>query len=320
MQAIPRRSSCPSCRAVFRRQLSHCPIDGSSLQTLPTDPLLGSVISGRYHIEAVNGDTRTTRVYRAVDLETGWQLAVRMLLGEYASIPKRCLRFAREARLGAMFDHANVLSVLDSGYTATGLPFIVTEYVDARTLEAVIRLEAPFSGQRARRLIIGVCRGLLHIHERGVIHRNLTAGNVLLASVDEREVPRITGFRLAIRTRGPRSNTGDFVERPDKVLGSAAYMAPELVAQQPVDLRSDLFSLGVMLYRMLCGAFPFDGPPLAVALHNDMDAPPPISVRVPGFRANDVLEGISLRLMSRDPDQRYATAREVLAALEDMWE
>jgi serine/threonine-protein kinase len=288
--------------------------------------MLGSVIGNQYYVEGVAGDTRSTRVYRAREIDTERTVALRMLLGEYASVPKWCLRFAREARLGALFQHPNVLAVLNAGYTTTGLPYIVTDFIDARTLEAMIRFEAPFSAERAYQLIVAICAGLEHIHERGVIHRNLTAGNVLIASngagsgasSNEREIPRITGFRLAVRAQ--TDPPGDSTDRPDKLLGAAPYMAPELVAQQPADQRTDLFSLGVVLYRMLSGVYPFEGSPLAVAINNRWDRPPMISERVPGLRANPMLESVALQLMAKDPADRYGRAEEALASLDAMWE
>ncbi len=280
--------------------------------------MIGTVIAGRYRVDGVVGDTRTARVYRGLDADCRQQVALRMLLGEYASVPKRCLRFAREARIGAMFDHPNVLSVRDSGYTITGLPYIVTEYLDARSLEALIRLEAPFSAERALRVARRICAGLGHIHARGIVHRDLTAANVLLAANIEADEPRITGFRLA--TFVDDDPTADVADSPERVLGSAAYIAPELLGHQPADGRADLFSLGVILYRLLSGSYPFDGSPLAVAMNNTWDRPPLISERVHGLAVSPGLEAIALRLMAKQPSDRYQTAGDVLAALDEVWD
>ena len=313
VEVRPRRSSCPECRAVFRRQLAFCPIDGARLHVLPSDPLVGQVVADRYRVDSVAGDTRTNRIYRAHDSVSDRAVALRMMLGEHASVPIRCLSFAREARVASLFDHENVLGVTDSGYTDTGLPFLVTELIEARTLEARIREEAPFSPSRITDLGIQICAGLTHIHSRDVVHRCVSAGNILVTVDRDQETIKITGFRSAIRL--DRGDDHHFIEPPGKVVGSAPYMSPEQAVGDPLDTRTDLFSLGVLLYQMLCGEFPFDGTKLAHAIHNRWDDPPRIAERVPGFEANPGIEEIARILMAKSPNKRYPDAASVARAL-----
>lgn len=277
--------------------MARCPIDGVELLAAPIDSFVGTVLAGRYRIESVMGDSSSSRIYRAHDLESGAAVALRMLFGEYASVRRRSLSFAREARIGRRFHDPNVLGVLDAGYTESGVPFLVTELIEARTLEGVIHSEAPFLPERVIHLALALCSGLSHIHAAGVVHRNLNGSNVLLDVRGPAEVVRITGFHLAI---GPPPD--DPVEAPDGVIGRPPYISPEQAMRLPVDHRTDLFSLGVLIYRMMCGAFPFEVP-----------AKP--SRRAEPRRG---LEAVALILLSQWPEERFQSAAEVTRALEGL--
>lgn len=316
MPTRPSSASCPNCRAVFRRQLARCPIDGAPLHPIPTDPLLGSVLAGRYRIDSVAGDTSSSRIYSAIDRRGERRVAVRMLFGEYASVPRRCLSFAREVRIAGLFDHPNVLSVLDSGYTDTGLPFLVTEVIEARTLEAVIREEAPFGSRRVTSIADQLCAALEHIHQAGVIHRNLTAASVLLEGRPAGEAVRVTDFRHALRPEWAEDT--QFLEPLGRIVGRAPYAAPEQALRRGLDHRADLFSLGVLIYRMACGALPFDGEPVVVAIQTGFDAPPAMRERVPGFVGDAALEALAMRLMAKRPEDRFSSAAAVKEALSEL--
>jgi serine/threonine-protein kinase len=306
---------------VFRRQLSRCPIDGYELTYAPSDPLVGTEIAGRYLLEGVVGDTSSNRIYRALDRETGAPVALRLLFGEYATAPRRCLAFVREAHIARRFDHANVLGVLDAGTLAAGVPFLVTEPVEARTLEGLIHVEAPFAIERVIRLTGELCAGLGHVHDAGVVHRNLSGNNVLIDDQGSREVVRITGFGYALgppeapegegfgrpwagmapptsQAAGGTATGIDQLEPPRGSLARPPYISPEQALGLPLDHRSDLFSLGVLIHRMVCGAFPFGRP-----THG-----------VPRGRER-ALENIALILLSQEPSERFQSAAEVQRAL-----
>jgi serine/threonine-protein kinase len=314
---------------VFRRQLSRCPIDGFELTYAPSDPLVGTEIAARYLLEGVVGDTSSNRIYRALDRETGAPVALRLLFGEYAMASRRCLAFVREAHIARRFAHANVLGVLDAGYLAAGVPFLVTEPVEARTLEGLIHAEAPFAIERVIRLTRELCAGLGHVHDAGVVHRNLSGNNVLIDDQGSREVVRITGFGHALgppealeeeglggsragapaaaggkapaaspAKGSPAIGIGQPLEPPRGSQARPPYISPEQALGLPLDHRSDLFSLGVLIHRMVCGAFPFGRP-----THG-----------VPRGRER-ALENIALILLSQEPSERFQSAAEVQRAL-----
>ena len=302
------RSSCPVCRAVFRRELVCCPLDGARVVPLPGDPLVGTTIGKHYHVTQVDGDTRTRRIYRAIDLLDEQTVTIQVLYGELASASESRSRFAREARIGALLSHPNVLQILDFGRTAGGVPYLVTPYIETRSLEAVLRQDAPFTEQRARRIALRLASALVHVHSRGVVHLNLKPTTVLVREGTADHV-LLTGFHRALREEE------SFNQLAQPSLGTAPYVAPEVLSGLP-DSRSDLFSLGVILYRMLCGQLPFSGSPLQVAVANDADSIPPIRDRVPGLTVSRELESIALKLAARDPNARFADAAAAHRALE----
>lgn len=295
------------CLAVFRRDLNCCPLDGAPVVPLPGDPLVGSVLIDRFRVDRVEGDTRTKRIYRATDLERGREVSLQVLYGELASARELRRRFAREAEIGALFSHDNLLEVVDHGVSDSGLPFVVTASVETRPLEALLReAGGPFSAERARRCAWCIACALSHIHGRGVLHLNLKPTTVL---VDTRDGERalVTGFGRAVR-RGEPSRSGA------TSLGSAPYIAPEVVRGHPEE-RSDLFSLGVILYRMLAGRPPFVGSPMQIAVFYDTLPVPPIAERVPGLTVDPALEAVALRLVAREPADRFESARAAASAL-----
>lgn len=296
------------CRAVFRRQLVCCPLDGARVVPLPGDPLVGTTVGGRYEITQVDGDTRTRRIYRAVDTIQSERVTVQVLYGELASTVQARARFAREARVGALLSHPYVLQILDYGRTAGGLPYMVTPYVETRSLEALLRESAPFPQQRARRIARRLAAALVHTHGRGVLHLNLKPTTILVRGDRADDHVLVTGFQRARRT----GETSDSAAHPS--LGTAPYVAPEVLDGSPTT-RSDLFSLGVILYRMLCGELPFSGTPLQVAVANDALPIPPILERVPGLTIDPGLEVVARKLAERDPDDRFQDAEAVVQAL-----
>jgi serine/threonine-protein kinase len=291
---------------VFRRQLNCCPLDGAPVVPLPGDPLVGTILIDRFRIDQVDGDTRTRRIYRATDLTAGRRVSVQVLYGELASARDRRRRFAREAEIGSLFEHPNVLEIVEHGISDDGLPFLVTAAVEARSLEALLREQAPLSPDRAARLGASIAAALEHIHGRKVMHLGLKPTVIALEVEPERLM--VAGFQRALRC-GERFDCA-----PPRSLGTAPYVAPEQVRGAP-DKRSDLFSLGVILYRMLCGELPFAGTPVQIAVANDTIPVPRIFDRVPGFDVDPELEAIALRLTARDPGDRFADAAAAHLAL-----
>ncbi len=312
------RLRCPVCLAVFRTEFERCPNDGAELGPLDGDPLVGTLIAGRYVIDALVGEGSMGLIYRAHHASLPRRFAVKVLFGDLIADPRMRTRFAQEAALASRLGHPNVVSVVDFGRAPTGLLYLVMDYVDGEVLSDLIAREAPLEPLRAVRIARQLARGLGHAHKHGLVHRDFKPGNVLLERhEDDLLVPRILDFGLAISTR-PREELPGRLTECGFIIGTPVYIAPEQVLDLAVDHRADLFALGVVLYEMLAGQPPFDGRPVEIAHKNVVEPVPPIIQRSPGVVIDLELERLVRRLLEKAPGDRFASADELCAALEAM--
>lgn len=307
------RLACPRCGAVFRQKFGRCPLDATPLAAVDHDPLVGITLADRYVIETCAGEGGMGRVYRARHRHLDSLLAVKVLYGDLAADTTMRRRFTREAKAASRLDHPNLVSVIDFGTTDLGLLYLVMSFVEGRELEEIIEQDGPLAPERIIRLVRQLCAGLGHAHDQGWIHRDFKGQNVIVTGAGESEQARILDFGLAY-TREPQD--GVRLTTEGMVMGTPAYMSPEQATRADLDHRTDLFSLGVLLYEMLSGVLPFDGTPAEIARQNLAADPPPISERVPDLAVDPGLESIARRLMEKRPDDRFQSAHEVIAALD----
>jgi serine/threonine protein kinase len=307
------RFACPTCRAVFRKGFSRCPLDGAPLQELSADPLEGTVFADRYVIEQCVGEGGMGRVYRASHRHMSRQFAIKVLFGEHAADKEMQARFAREAEAACRLRHPNVVSVTDFGATARGLFYLVMDWVEGQRLTDIIANEAPLSQHRIADITRQICMGLSHAHEQGLVHRDLKSENIIISQENGRELVRLVDFGLAVVME---SDINARLTAEGTVYGTPAYMSPEQACGAKLDARSDLFSLGVLIYEMLSGTLPFLGAPMDIVRQNMEADPPPVAERVPGLFANPHLEAMARKLMAKRPQDRYQSAAEVVTALD----
>jgi len=308
------RYGCPRCLSVFRAGFARCPLDGAALQGLSGDPLIGHTLADRYIIEELLGEGGMGRVYRARHNRMSRRFAVKVLFGDMAADAKARTRFSREAEAVSRLNHPNVLSVVDFGETEEGLLYLVMDFIEGRELHQVLAQEAPLSPTRALSLLRQLSRGLAHAHERNLVHRDFKTENVVVTKSGDEELAHIVDFGIA--AVGEMMEPAQRLTTEGMVLGTPAYMSPEQSTGEEVDERSDLFSLGVMLYEMLCGRLPFDGSAVAIAKAHLAAEVPAVAVRVPGLRVDSRLEAVAMRLMAKDPEERFQSARSLLAHLD----
>ena len=305
--------SCPRCRSVFQRRYTRCPLDGASLTDGPVDPLIGACVDGRYQIEALVAEGGMGRIYRARHLRLSRPFALKVLYGDAIADPVMRSRFTREAEAISRLGHPGIVAVTDFGETGAGLLYLVMEYVEGTSLDEVIARDGPVGSARFVSIMRQLASAIAHAHERGVLHRDLKARNIILSRECDREIARVIDFGLAIDADMTREQ---WLTEPGLVVGTPAYMSPEHVCGRALDERSDLYSLGVVAYELLAGRVPFDGTPAEVARANVTRAAPPIRERVPGLQVDARLEAIARRLMARRPEDRFPSARGLLAHLE----
>jgi eukaryotic-like serine/threonine-protein kinase len=258
------------------------------------------VLNGRYEIDSVLGQGGMAKVFRGTDQVLGRTVAIKVLSPQFADDAQFVARFRREAQAAAALNQPNIVGVFDTG-SQGDVHFIVMEYVEGRTLRDVIRADGPLLPERAAEIADAVARALETAHEAGMVHRDIKPGNIMLTSDGE---VKVMDFGIA------RTSTGDTLTQTAAVLGTASYLSPEQAQGQPVDARSDLYSLGCVLYEMTTGRSPFSGDsPVAIAykhVKDDPVAPSRINPDVPSD-----LESVILKSMAKNPANRYQTAAEM---------
>ena len=263
-------------------------------------------LGGRYRIERELGRGGMAKVFLGTDTVLGRTVAVKVLAPQYADDDSFVQRFRREAQAAASITHPNIVSVFDTG-SDDGVHFIVMEYVEGRTLAEILAGGGRILPDRAIDIAIDVDRALEAAHARGVIHRDIKPGNIML---DPRGDVKVTDFGIARVT-----TTADTVAQTAAIMGTAAYLSPEQAQGLPNDGRSDIYSLGCVLYEMVTGRPPFLGDsPVAVASKQVLEQPVPPSRLNPDVTGD--LDAVILRALAKNPANRYQSADEMRADLE----
>ena len=268
-----------------------------------SDTLINRTFDKRYVIKRKLGSGGMADVYLAEDQELGRRVALKLLDDRHASDEQFVERFRREAQSAAGLNHPNIVSIFDRG-RAEGTYYIAMEYLDGRTLKELIVRNGPTPIPIAIDYARQILGALSFAHRDGIVHRDIKPHNIIVGG-DGRL--KVTDFGIA------RSGTSQMTEA-GSIVGTAQYLSPEQARGAPVDPRSDLYSLGIVLYEMLTGEVPFSGDtPVEIAMKHLSQVPvPPSELRA------DVphdLDAVVLRALAKDPDQRYGSAEEMDADL-----
>src|ERR1700740_2672099 len=267
-------------------------------------------LSDRYELGEILGFGGMSEVHLARDVRLHRDVAVKVLRADLARDPSFYLRFRREAQNAAALNHPSIVAVYDTGEadTPTGpLPYIVMEYVDGVTLRDIVHTDGPLPAQRAIEIIADACQALNFSHQAGIIHRDVKPANIMINTTNAVKVMDF-GIARAI------ADSGNSVTQTAAVIGTAQYLSPEQARGDSVDARSDVYSLGCVLYEILTGEPPFTGDsPVSVAYQHVREDPVPPSKRHEGISAH--LDSVVLKALAKNPDNRYQTAAEMRADL-----
>jgi eukaryotic-like serine/threonine-protein kinase len=263
------------------------------------------VVDTRYRAIELLGSGGMAEVYLAHDAVLDREVALKVLSRRYADDDEVIERFRSEARSAAALSHPNIVSIYDRGETEDGTYYIIMEYVAGGTLSERILREGPFPIHTAAAVTIQVAQALKEAHRRGIVHRDVKPQNILVTRSGD---VKVADFGIA------RAASSATLTRTGIVLGSVHYMSPEQAVGSPVDLRSDLYSLGVVLYEMLTSEPPYDAEnPISIAMkHVDGYLRPPQEVN---SSISEGMNAITVRLLAKDPEERYPNAESLVKDL-----
>ena len=269
------------------------------------DKYLGTTLDGRYEIDEVIGSGGMAVVYKATDMRLHRPVAVKILRDEFASDEEFRARFQIEAQAVAMLSHPNIVSVFDVGHT-DGVEYIVMELIEGVTLMQYMQKKGALGWKEALHFSVQMCKALEHAHSKGIVHRDIKPQNIMMLRDG---TIKVADFGIAALESAQE-------QRSDQTIGSVHYIAPEQARGETPDTRSDIYSLGVVMYEMLTGCMPYDGDSAEqIALKHIAGmaaAPRSINPDIP-----EELERITMRAMNADILSRYQTAGDLLADLED---
>ncbi len=300
---------CAACGYRFRQS-------GLEEDRAEADPLVGRTVAERYRIEAVLGRGGMGVVYKVEHTRIGKLMAMKLLHGDLARDREVVQRFRREAESVSKLDHANTVQVFDFGQ-AEGMTFLVMELLGGKDLGVILQDEGTIPFDRVARIVSQVCGSLQQAHGKGIVHRDLKPENIRI--LDDRDVldfAKVLDFGLAkLRETGEPGNAN--ITQHGILVGTPFYMAPEQIRGESLDPRSDLYALGAVMYKAVCGVPPFWAPsPVGVLTkHLTEDLIPP-SVRSPRKDLPPIVDHIIGRAMEKDASRRYASATELKAELD----
>ncbi|NUO52425.1 MAG: protein kinase, partial [Polyangiaceae bacterium] len=291
----------------------------------PVHPLIGRLLANRFQVASFVREGGMAQVFCGIQDEEPRHVAIKVVHPELAENPEIVARFLREAEVAAKLVHPNIVRILDVGEDGD-LLYMVMELLFGEDLSAPIKQRGSFSEARAAEIVRGVCLALQHAHDNGVIHRDIKPENIMLCRQPEaptREVVKVLDFGIAkvldarddvaLPTEAPTS-VRSVLTRVGALVGTPAYVSPEQGRAEALDHRADLYSLGVVLYELVCGRPPFEGQtPLHIVAKHVHEQPPAPSTHC---AVHPGLEALMLRVLSKRPADRPQSARELATALE----
>jgi serine/threonine-protein kinase len=305
--------TCPKCGVEYPDTNTLCPADGIALET-SEDSLLGTTLAGKYRIEERLNEGGMGTVYRATHVLMEKTVAIKVLRPSLAADEKIVARFSREARAASRISHPNALSVTDFGEDENGIVFLVMEFLSGRTLKQVIRDDGPLPLPRVVEIVRQVGDALHAAHQQGVVHRDLKSDNIMLVDTMAADHAKVLDFGIAMINE-PDGARDAGLTAPNLVIGTPQYMSPEQCSQEgEIDARSDIYSLGVILYEMFVGHVPFtaDSPTMVMMKHLQEPVPSVLDER------SDLPASIGrviARAMAKLPANRYQTVAELIEDL-----
>lgn len=284
------------------------------------DALLGTVISDRYEIVQVVGKGGMGLVYKAVHRQLNRPFAVKVMLPGRDGFDARAkARFDQEAKAASVLNHQNLVGIHDYGTTSGGAPYLVMDYVDGEPLADFLSKRGPLDEQAAIDICMQICDGLNYAHERSIVHRDLKPSNIMISENKSGSISvRILDFGVAkVLEQFEAGDAAKTLTRTGEIVGSPLYMSPEQCMGQGLDRRSDIYSLGCIMFEMLTGSRVFEGDnPMAIMVQHLNQRPPIFSTIDGAPKVRPELERVVLQMLEKAPENRYQSAEDVARDLQ----
>src|SRR3989440_3540458 len=298
--------SCPLCGKEYSDTSTLCPIDAAVLERT-VDPFIGQTLAHKYFIEELIKSGGMGSVYLGKHVLMDKRVAIKVLRPSLAMDGDVVARFSREAKAASRISHPHAVSVTDFGESENGVVFLVMEYLDGKTLKEVIKADGPMPLDHVVEIIRQVAGALDAAHEQGVVHRDLKSDNIMLSQTNGGDWAKVLDFGIA-KIQQPEGARDNDITAANLVIGTPQYMSPEQCSQSgPIDARSDVYSLGVIVFEMLVGHVPFTGEsPTTIMMKQVQDDPPSILSERPELPAS--IDRLVKKALAKQPIDRYQTA------------
>ncbi len=309
---------CQQCHRSFLDKVANCPYDGSLLiDSLEpsTDPFLDLILDNKYQIKSKLGEGSICNIYRASLLETGHLCAIKTLRPNVLKDEAAVNRFKYEVRAAHRVQHRNVVELLDANILGTGPMYMVMELLEGVTLKQELQKTGPLNLERLQNIVKQICEGLDAAHNKGIIHRDLKPDNIML--IKRNNIPdfvKLLDFGIA-KVNWDKSITAEY-SPTNIVMGTPRYMSPEQCNGHHLDIRSDIYSLGIIIYELLIGVPPFTDTSPQILLNKHAQEPvPSLKRRRPGLSSS--VERVVMHALEKSPLKRPQSAKDFALELED---
>lgn len=312
--------TCPECRRAYDDKKSFCVYDGKPLvDSEAVDLLVERVIDNKYSIDYKLAEGGTSTIYHGTHLQLKIPVAIKVMRQQLADDPAAIERFRREAYAAMKVRHPNAVAVLDFGVTEDRLVYVVMELLVGQLLADRMRVRGILPIEEANLIIQQIAAALSVAHSRGIVHRDLKPENIFLQMEDGREVVKVLDFGIARVQELSFTEDGELT-RSGTVMGTPHYISPEQASGQTVDARSDIYSLGILLYQMVTGQVPFDGPSTLIVLLKQLNDKPVAPLQL-NPKLSQRLNSLILAALEKDPRSRPQSvesfARQLASIIEE---
>ncbi|MBY0357232.1 MAG: serine/threonine-protein kinase [Candidatus Obscuribacterales bacterium] len=312
------RKKCPRCQKEFPASELKCTADGTLLIDITEDPLIGTTFAEKYQIISILGQGGMSIVYKARHKYMERLVAIKLLHEHLVADELAVQRFQRESRAASSLSHQNIVNVHDFGITASGQAYFVMDCLEGKSLADLLEENEHIEINRAVDIFRQACDGLEHAHKKGIIHRDLKPSNLVLMPQDDgSDLVKIVDFGIA-KVLPQQGKTQQQLTQTGEIFGSPLYMSPEQCNGRPMDTRSDIYSLGCLMYETLSGVPPLMGDSFinTVVKHLN-EKPPSFTDSAPNLNIPKPLEFVIMKCLAKDADDRYSSAAELRQSILD---